>query len=624
MSDAHFTAPKFSYALGIVIVASLGTMTIASAQSPFASKNKKQAWELPAAPQQAPAPAPQTAPAYSTPSYSAPSNGFPPLREQAQPSNAYAATAPTSSSPSSAPRVYGKPVYGEATVPTTSSPYQYQTPSSSAPVTYGKPSYSAPSNSQPSYAEPNYAAPSPYAAIPSAYEAPVQLPSRSASQPYSSGQQGVPYGQAAPTSYGQQSYPTPYSPNAGSESYPPRGDYGQKRSWVDKLGLRNLSTTIRGFIKGGAGAVNRDNGTDSEWSEDFVADGQVEFEVAAITDSGYEYGINLEARAQYDRYRRGFGGRLPDCPPTEAGCSFANVAGVPTALRGHTSRFYTSGEDDAEDTEYGLESAHLFLRSAYGDVTIGRDDGAAYLFSLGAPSLLIVGASNSPVDYTGLDSVKTVNDASGFAEKVTYTSPRLLGDMIGVGVQVGASYAINARACGVDYCVKEIDETGTLSPDPKDIFEVGLALDRTFSNGLKMEATATYAHGSEDSLIDGLDDLRAFNVGAEVSMMDITLGGSFLKSNNGLADGDYEAWDVGATWKPSALGFTVGYGRAIDENVQLKSNQYVAGITYDFKKFTIGAGAQYIERETQAFDGASVAAQTEDATALFIEGGFKF
>jgi len=462
----------------------------------------------------------------------------------------------------------------------------------------------------------------------------VQLPRRSANQPlgqaYTAQPQGSPYGQpsygqpvynqGAPTPYAQQSYP----PTGAPQSYPPQGDYAKRRSWTERLGLKNLSTVFRGFIKGGAGGVNRDDGTDSTWREEFVADGRAEFEVAAITDSGYEYGINLEARAQYDKYRRGFGGRVADCPPTETGCPTVDVNGVPTALRGHTSRFYSFGDDDAKETEYALESAHLFLRSAYGDVTIGRDDGAAYLFSLGAPTLLMVGASNSPVDYTGLDSVKTVNDASGFSEKITYTSPRLLGDSIGVGVQFGASYALNARACGVDYCVRENEVTGVLAPDLDDVLEVGLALDRTFDSGLKIEATATYVQGSEQSTLAAFDNLKAYNFGAEVSMMDITLGGSFLKSNNGLANGDYKAWDVGATWKPSALGFTLGYGHAVDENVQLTSNQYVAGVTYDFDKFTLGAGAQFIERETQAFDGTNVGPQTENATALFIEGGFKF
>lgn len=392
------------------------------------------------------------------------------------------------------------------------------------------------------------------------------------------------------------------------------------------MGLGNLTTILRGFIKGGVAAVTRDDDvtSESDWKEEFVGDAKAELEVSAITDTGYEYGVNLEGRAQYDKFRRGFGGRITDCPPTVAGCSPAQIDGIPTALRGHTSRFYTNGPDEAEEGQIALESAHLFLRSTYGDVTIGRDDGAAYLFSLGAPSLLAVGASNSPVDYTGLDSVKTINDASGFSEKVTYTSPRLLGDRIGVGVQFGGSYALNARACGVDYCVKRNDGTGTLAPDLEDILEVGLALDRTFDNGLKVEGTATYARGSEKSGFAGLDDLESFNLGAETSWMDITLGGSFLKSNNGLLDGDYKAWDIGATWKPSALGVTLGYGHAKDENVNLTSDQFVAGLTYDFEKFTLGAGAQYIERETQGVSGSVVTPQKDKATALFIEGGFEF
>jgi len=369
-------------------------------------------------------------------------------------------------------------------------------------------------------------------------------------------------------------------------------------------------TTFKGFLKGGAAGVYRDDGTDSSWNEEFVGDAKASLEVAAITDTGYEYGVNLEARAQYDPFRRGFGGRIADCPPTIAGCSSFDLNGTSTGLRGHTSRFYATGADDNKDAQYALESAHLFLRSSYGDVTIGRDDGAAYLFSLGAPSLLMVGASNTPVDYTGLDSVKTINDASGFSEKITYTSPRLLGDTVGVGVQFGASYALNARACGVDYCVKRDDVAGTLSPDLEDIFELGVSLDRT--------------SGSEQSQLAAFDDLKAYNLGAELSWADITLGGSFLKSNNGLMSGDYSAWDVGATWKPSALGFTLGYGQAEDENVNLTSNQIVGGITYDFNRFTLGAGAQYIERETVRAIGGTALPQKEKATALFIEGGLTF
>jgi len=225
-----------------------------------------------------------------------------------------------------------------------------------------------------------------------------------------------------------------------------------------------LKTSLKGFLRAGAAAVGiKTAGAERDWGEGFIGDGKLEAEVSAITQGGLEYGINLEGRAQYDEFRRGFGGRVGDCPAANPEC--ASTGGLtPVAVRGHTSQFYTDGPSNAKEEEFALEGAYIFLRSAYGDVTLGRDDGAAYLFSLGAPSLLAVNGSNSPVDYTGLDSVKTVNDASGFSEKITYTSPRLLGDQIGVGVQLGVSYALNARACGVDYCVRESRSDRNLCP----------------------------------------------------------------------------------------------------------------------------------------------------------------
>jgi len=397
-------------------------------------------------------------------------------------------------------------------------------------------------------------------------------------------------------------------------------------SWHNRLGLGNIKASVTGFLRGGVAATRANLGTlSARWRDDYVADLNVEAEASAITQGGLEYGFNFEVRSQYDRFRRGFGGRVGDCPATVPGCASDGLA-TPTAVRGHTTQFYTDGPSNAQAFETAIEGAYIFLRSAYGDVTLGLDDGSAYLFSLGAPTLLAVNASNSPVDYTGLDSVKTVNDASGFAEKITYTSPRLLGDQIGFGVQVGASYAPNARACGVDYCVRRngADGTGVLSPDLSDVIEFGAAIDRKFDNGINVEATFTYATASEDSGLAVFDDLESWNSGVEVSLNDWTVGGSYLQSNNGLTDGDYTAWDAGITWKPSKLGFTASYGHAEDENINLTSDQAVFGVSYEFDRFTLGTGVQYIERTVPIATGLLVGEETEKATAFFVEGGFTF
>ena len=648
--------------LALLALAGMGLAT-AQSSSPFSSGNRVQAWEQPAAaptPALAPALAPtpaltstqnwQAAPTYAPPSTnSGYSSGHNSGHNSGVSADAPIATNPRQTAPAAAP-VYG--TYSAATPPKT---YSGQSaPSYSAPAQAG--AYQPPAAR--SYAPQAAAKPMVGASVPptgTPYN--YTPPARQTAQARNFGSATPPTGTPSPTAPRYGSAPNSASPYAGRSYAPPTdarasspqaqnwgayqaqsptpptgvpptgvpptgspypgGPYTpapqRPRSWKEKLGLNNLATVLRGAFTLGAAATNREQaenqfGPDDGWSEDFIGDANVEFEVSAITQDGLEYGVNLGGRAQYDPYRRGFGGRLPDGAST---------------LRGHTSGFYAAGDDLAEDTQFALESAHLFLRSAYGDVTVGRDDGAAYLFSLGAPTLLAVGASNSPVDYTGYDSVKTVNDASGFAEKITYTSPRLLGDQIGVGVQLGVSYALDGNVCGVDYCNGKT-LTGVDQPNIEDILEVGLALDRTFENGLSVELTGTYARGSETSGLAGLNDLESFGTGLEFGYGDWTVGGSYLQSNNGLLNGDYTAYDAGITWKPGALGFTLGYGHAEDENVGLKSDQGTFGITYDFNKFTVGTGVQYVDRDVSGFEAGLPTTLDQKATSIFVQGGFKF
>ncbi|MEP1229465.1 MAG: porin [Litorimonas sp.] len=626
----------------------MGTITVASAQSssPFAKKNKAQAWETlpdapapslpPVSPTPVPAPvlpAPVNVPS-STPLDSYEYRGLNQTPNQTAQPAAPQAYQPLRATPTKAPNwqefdttvqqkppaeagVYypgrkngGKTRHNIGTYESSSrsaqsaAPQTFSQNSQSTRQASNRPAAASPQNySNAAYGNPNQPDWGAYQ-LDQSQSGQYQDNQPQYSQAQYQGGQGQPY-QRTDAALGQ-------APKA-------------KRSWKDRLGLGKLQTIFRGSATVGAAAVENPNG-DGGWDAEFIGDADLELEVSAITQGGLEYGAVIGGRAQYDRFRRGFGQRLPDCLPTALGCSTANINGEVTGLRGHTSQFFSDGEDDSRAEEAQLETAYLFLRSAYGDVTLGRDDGAAYLFSLGAPSLLKVGASNSPVDYTGFDSVKTINDASGFAEKVTYTSPRLLGDTVGVGVQFGVSYAPNAEACGVDYCVRSNNNqgSGTIAADLRNVVEVGVAFDRNFGNGLKAELTGSYSRADERSGFAGLDDLEAFNAGLELSYNDWILGGSYLNSNNGLSDGDYEAYDVGLTWKPSRLGFTLGYGHATDDNVNLSSDQGVFGVSYDFDNITIGAGVQYIDRTTSVFDGVGVARQSEDATAIFIETGFKF
>ena len=450
-------------------------------------------------------------------------------------------------------------------------------------------------------------------------------------------------GPSASPSYGGQAGPYQGYPQQGKyQSAQNGGPYGgpnarrapQKRSWWQRLGFGNTQVKTDGYARLGDAGVWR--GEDSDLTNELVADAMVRSEVSAITDGGLEYGLSLKLRGQRDRFRRGFGGSTAvfgagDCPPGEIGCQSVTVDGGLRAVRGHTGQLYNFGPSDTREHALALEGAHIFLRSRYGDISLGRDDGAAALFSGGAPSTLpLARSSNSRVDYTGLDMTKTVNDASGFAEKITYTSPRLLGDTIGVGVQFGVSYAPSTEACGVDYCVRGNDVNNLSTPitaQLSDAVEFGVALDRTFDNGFGFEATANYATATETSGIAGFDDLQSWGLGLDLSYYDFTLGTSYLLSNNGWAgDGDYSAFDVGLTWKPNDFGLTASYGQSTDDLASAEGSSAILGVSYDINRYTFGTGVQYTKRDVPVFNAVDnvVNREEQDAIGLFIEGAIKF
>ena len=70
---------------------------------------------------------------------------------------------------------------------------------------------------------------------------------------------------------------------------------------------------------------------------------------------------------------------------------------------------------------------------------------------------------------------------------------------------------------------------------------------------------------------------------------------------------------------------TLGYGQAKDELAKTEGRSVVLGGSYDFNKaFTLGTGVQYSQRDVPFANGVLVDERSEDAVALFIEGGFKF
>ncbi|MBY0423216.1 MAG: porin, partial [Parvularculaceae bacterium] len=106
--------------------------------------------------------------------------------------------------------------------------------------------------------------------------------------------------------------------------------------------------------------------------------------------------------------------------------------------------------------DFYLQSAYAYARGSFGTLILGREQGVARRLSVTAPTLFAaVNVNDWRTDLTGLNDVHTVNDATGYATKVTYMPPaNFLGGAVG-GLQLGVSFSPELRACGDRLCAPE-------------------------------------------------------------------------------------------------------------------------------------------------------------------------
>ena len=357
---------------------------------------------------------------------------------------------------------------------------------------------------------------------------------------------------------------------------------------------------------------------------DWVADTYLGVDADYITEHGLLFSFNLELRAQKDHGRLGFGGRAGTCPPGAEDCASGFYAGHLRSVAGYTGGFFGAAPREHSKYRGSLESAYVFMQTPYGSFSAGREKGAAQKFSTYIPSMFVLTkAADAPTDYTGLAGVKVKNDTSGFAEKFSYISPRLLG------LQWGISYTPRVQVCGVDFCIRSsspLSYQTPLTPGLKNIVETGLSFDHTLQNGLRIELMMNYAHGKKNLPVKGFHDFTAAGAGASLQYKGFTLGASFLDSNNGWSrSGKYQAYDFGLAYERGKWGVSFEYGGSSDSLAHIDTKAAQAGISFRFlDRFSLGGGIQHLFRNEPKITPEGRRGKDKEATVVFIEGGFDF
>jgi predicted porin len=297
-----------------------------------------------------------------------------------------------------------------------------------------------------------------------------------------------------------------------------------------------------------------------------------------------------------------------------------------------------------------VQGAYGYVRGAFGQVIVGRDNGVGRTFAVTAPTIFrSVNVNDWRTDLSGLNDVHTVNDFSGYSTKFTYLPPaNFLGGALG-GLQLGVSYSPSLAHCGKDLCAPEdrllIAPNGQLLTETSrwdDVVEAAMYYQKELKvgdgRGLLLGLGASYVSASEDARVSSpvFDDYRAYALGLNLGFRGLTVGGSIKSTNSGLADlaqDGYLAFDAGITFKTGDdkgdWGLMLGYGQSqADVAGPVAANPLIfrdtqtaqAGVTYFVGRgITIGAAAQYVESTKPASAGGQ-----EEAATVVIESSIKF
>jgi outer membrane protein OmpU len=223
----------------------------------------------------------------------------------------------------------------------------------------------------------------------------------------------------------------------------------------------------------------------------------------------------------------------------------------------------TSGQYTGSEDSRPFDEQHITMSGSFGSLRIGRTESAAFNSTVAAPGYGIGGMIG--VNYvwfsTAAPPVNTYHSSAlgnEDAMKLVYTTPNFNG------LTIGASYAPNNS---------DATFTGRSTAGMGEHTAVGMK----YSTGFMEGGSFTLGAGFETAAGgDGGDDPSAMRFGANISVDQISFGGSMLD-----LDGVGMQYDVGASWTEGAteLGLQYGHNEVGD-----------AGSTYAHLTYTLGPG----------------------------------
>lgn len=340
-----------------------------------------------------------------------------------------------------------------------------------------------------------------------------------------------------------------------------------------------------------------------------AANAQAKFEVRIGGDAYFEAGYvdqDQDANERDTEFRSRF--RLNIVPSAKADNGLEY---------GGRIRIRANNADGTMDADRAL----IFVAGSFGRVEMGVRNSYNDDSYVSRPiDFHFLGIVDSALTFAGAPSQGSLAELAltpnGNATKLVYLSPRFSG------FQLGASYTPRNDGSDFGSSVDRAERTGELH----DIWEIGFNYTGTFS-GVSLAASGAYMGGEVQGT--GLEDLTAWQLGAQVGYAGFILGGGYTnrgetgQASNALYNEDQEVWAVGIqyTTGPIVAGFGYTHGSDVGASAATlgdrEQDYYTVGVSYTVAPgLSVGLEYSYIELENDEGGAANTANDDESSVII--------
>lgn len=273
-------------------------------------------------------------------------------------------------------------------------------------------------------------------------------------------------------------------------------------------------------------------------------------------------------------------------------------AGESTLANGLTVGALVNADGDGGDG-FAVEDSFVYVSGAWGRVSLGMEDGAAFMLQVAAPSaddnvdgmetfINAFNFSTSHLSGTQFEADVTShgldydNDLTAGIDKVTYLTPVISGFQAGISYTPDvANFDPASRSLDGNNPDDILDEFG-------DAWEVGTRYEGKLSDSVQLVAGAgvTAVNVEKTNAASTVDRFVEWNMALDMDISNYGLGGVYTRNNGGLKqDNDSKTWVLGADYTVGAVKYGASWLNNVHEETataDVTTNRIAAGAVYEY------------------------------------------